>query len=110
MLSSELIRKALQRIEMNADAKIAALEKRIQTLEAELASLTVPKQEETMPMMTEAELQAWAKDAAAKITHITEIDTCSKCDRTMSNNIPTGQWKYTVTCGKCGHKEEKSRF
>lgn len=106
MKSSDLIQRALQQqSEMNT---IAKLEKRIKTLEAQLAALTVPPKEETFPEMTEAEMEAWAKTAAESITHITNIDVCSKCSRTVTTEVPVGQWKHTVKCGKCGHAEEKS--
>jgi hypothetical protein len=109
MKASTLIQRALQN-QMNSQVKITALEKRIQELEAQLEALTVPKQETPPPEMTEAEMEEWAKKAADAITHITVYGCCSKCNRSIAYDHPCGQWKYKVTCGKCGHSEEKSMF
>ena len=105
MKSSDLIRLALQhQTEMTT---IANLERRIKTLEAQIEAMTVPKKEEPLPEMTEKELEEWVKTAADSITHITNIDVCSKCSRTVTTEVPVGQWKHMVKCGKCGHAEEK---
>ena len=59
---------------------------------------------------TEAELMAWAKNAAAKITHITEMSVCAGCEKVMTNEIPVGKLHYEVTCKGCGHKQTNSRW
>ena len=110
MKSSELIQRALQN-EMNSDARIAALEKRVQALESALGKTKAPPKEEiAFEKMTESELRAWAEKAAAAITHITMYDLCSKCNRTIAYDRPCGVWKHTVTCPHCKYEEEKTLF
>ena len=106
MKSSDLIQKALEQQRMT---EVETLKKRVAELEKRVAALE-PKPEPAPPPMTDPELDAWAKAAADAITHITEIDVCFKCDRTISYQVPCGQWEYPVTCPRCKATYKKTRF